>query len=155
METAVTLKYPRGWSFGATDNVVKVEKQIYRLDRDIYLQARSYGWPWVTPGGIDRFINGMRKGFTVQEILDGKFDGIIDTDERNRPAELITLPPIEELVKWNSDIQKINDGYLSLEDIAADKSVSLATVKRWQKLKKVNKVKGLWYLIEDPEEQPE
>lgn len=40
--TMVTLKYPRGWSFGATDNVVKVEKQIYRLDRDIYIQARTY-----------------------------------------------------------------------------------------------------------------
>ena len=104
----VTLKYPRGWSFGATDNVVKVEKQIHRLDRDIYIQARTY-YEGPANGGIDRFINGMRKGFTVQDILDGLFDGIIDTDERNRPAELIPLPSIEELVKRNSDVERIND----------------------------------------------
>lgn len=97
----------------------------------------------------------MRKGFTVQDILDGLFDGIIDTDERNRPSELVPLPPIEELLKKNSDVERINDGYLSLEDIAKDKNVSLATVKRWRDAKRVNKVKGVWYVIEDPEDQPE
>lgn len=150
----VTLKYPRGWSFGATDNVVKVEKLIHRLDRDIYIQARTYS-EGPANGWIDRFINGMRKGFTVQDILDGLFDGIIDTDERNRPAELVPLPPIEELVKKNSDVERINDGYLSLEDIAKDKNVSLATVKRWRDAKRVNKVKGVWYVVEEPEDQPE
>jgi len=150
----VTLKYPRGWSFGATDNVVKVEKQIHRLDRDIYIQARTYS-EGPTNGWIDRFINGMRKGFTVQDILDGLFDGIIDTDERNRPSELVPLPPIEELVKKNSDVERINDGYLSLEDIAKDKNVSLATVKRWRAANRVNKVKGVFYVVEEPEDQPE
>ena len=150
----VTLKYPRGWSFWATDNAVKVEKLIHRLDRDIYIQARTYSEGPVN-GWIDRFIEGMRKGFTVQDILDGLFDGIIDTDERNRPSELVPLPPIEELLKKNSDVERINDGYLSLEDIAKDKNVSLATVKRWRDAKRVNKVKGVWYVIEDPEDQPE
>ncbi len=150
----VTLKYPRGWSFGATDNVVKVEKLIHRLDRDIYIQARTYS-EGPANGWIDRFINGMRKGFSVEEILDGKFDGIIDTDERNRPAELVPLPPIEELSKSNGDIQKINDWYLSLDDIAADKNVSLATVKRWRAANRVNKVKGVFYVVEEPEDQPE
>ena len=104
----ITLKYPRGWSFGATDNVVKIEKQMYRLDRDIYIQARTYS-EGPANGGIDRYINGMRKGFSVADILDGLFDAVIDTDDRNRPIELIPLPSIEELMKSNSDIQKIND----------------------------------------------
>jgi hypothetical protein len=136
----VTLIYPRGWSFGATDNVVKIEKQIHRLDRDIYIQARTYS-EGPGNGGIDRFINGMRKGFSVQDILDGLFDAIIDTDERNRPTELVPLPPLEELVKQNSDIKRINDGYLSIEDIAKDKDVSVATVKRWRNDGRVKKVK--------------
>lgn len=151
MESPITLKYPRWWSFGITDNVVKPSKQVYRLDRDIYIQAREYN----LSGGIDRFINGMRKGFSVQEILDGVFDGIIDTDERNRPAEILPLPSLEELEKGNKDIQKFNDWYLSLEDIAADKDVSLATVKRWRNNWLVEKRKGVYYVKEVPEEQPE
>lgn len=95
----------------------------------------------------------MRKGFSVQDILDGLFDGIIDTDKRNRPSELVPLPPIEELLKKNSDIERINDGYLSLEDIAKDKGVSLATVKRWRAANRVNKMKGVFYVVEEPEDQ--
>lgn len=150
-ETCVTIKYPRGWSFGKTDSITDPAKMVFRLDRDLYLQARSYRGPWVTPGGIDRFIDGMRKGFSVEDILEGIYDGIIDTDPRNRPEVLLPLPPLEEKLS----IEKLRDGYYSHEDIAADKGVSVTTVKRWAKDGAVFKVKGMWHVKEEPEPQPE
>lgn len=68
----VELKYPRGWSFAMQDSFESVkgtaeqrrkgiEKQLkFRLDRDLYIQARTYSEGPVN-GGIDRFIEGMRK----------------------------------------------------------------------------------------------
>jgi len=68
----VELKYPRGWSFAKQDSFEPVkgtaaqkyagiQKQLkYRLDRDLYIQARSYSEGPVH-GGINRFIEGMRK----------------------------------------------------------------------------------------------
>lgn len=93
----------------------------------------------------------MRKGFSVEDILEGIYDGIIDTDPRNRPEVLLPLPPIEEKMS----IEKLRDGYYSLEDIAADKGVSVTTVKRWAKDGAVFKVKGMWHVKVEPESQPE
>ncbi len=150
-ETCVTMKYPRGWSFGKTDNISDPAKMVFRLDRDLYLQARSYSGPWITPGWINRYIEGMRKWFSVQDILDGFYDGIIDTDPRNRPEVLLPLPPLEE----KRSIERLKDWYYSLEDIAEDKDISLTTVKRWAKDGAVFKVKGMWHVKVEPEYQPE
>lgn len=63
----VELKYPRGWSFAKGDAFESVkgtaaqkyngiQKQLkFRLDRDLYIQARTYSEGPVN-GGIDRII---------------------------------------------------------------------------------------------------
>lgn len=169
----VELKYPRGWSFAQNDSFesVKVkgststtadqkykaiQKQLkYKLDRDIYIQARTYSEGPVN-GGIDRFIEGMRKGFTIDQILDGKYDGIIDTDPRNR---IIPTTPMPSEEPTNDDIESIqNAGYASIEDMAKDLWKSPSTVKRWRRDGLVAKVWERYFLNEqdsDTQDEPE
>ena len=70
--------------------------------------------------------------------FDGQLDSSSDSENQSQKKQ---PTPIEELVKRNSDVERINDGYLSLEDIAKDKNVSVATVKRWRNDGRVKKVK--------------
>ena len=160
----VELKYPRWWSFAPTDSFegVKgtavqkyniIQKQLkFRLDRDLYIQARTYSEGPVN-GGIDRFIEGMRKGFTIDEILDWKYDGIIDSDPRNR---IIPTTPMPEVELLNDAIEVLpSGGYVSLEDLAKDIGKSLSTVKKWRNYNRVVKVGNLYFLNNNEmEEEP-
>jgi len=159
----IELRYPRGWSFAKQDSFEPVkgtaaqkyagiQKQLkYRLDRDLYIQARSYSEGPVH-GGINRFIEGMRKWFSITEILEGKYDGIVDEDPRNR---IIPTTPLPEEMPTNDDIEASEWGYSSLEDMAKDIGKSLATIKKWRSYWKVVKVTDKYFIIDDPEEQPE
>lgn len=162
----VELKYPRGWSFAMQDSFEPVkwtaeqrrkgiDKQLkFKLDRDLYIQARTYSEGPVN-GGIDRFIEGMRKWFTITEILDGKYDGIIDEDPRNRIVP--TAPLLEEMPDdiTNDDIETSSGGYVSLEDMAKDMNKSISTIKRWKSNGAVFEVDWKYFLKDEPEEQPE
>lgn len=162
----VELKYPRGWSFAMQDSFEPVkwtaeqkrkgiDKQLkFKLDRDLYIQARTYQ-EGPAHGGINRFIEGMRKWFSITEILDGKYDGIVDEDPRNRIVP--TAPLLEEITDeiTNDDIESLEWGYLTLEDMAKDLHKSLATIKKWRGYGKVAKIWDKYYLSEEPEEQPE
>lgn len=159
----VELKYPRGWSFAAKDSFEPVkgtaeqrrkgiEKQLkFRLDRDLYIQARTYSEGPVN-GGIDRFIEGMRKWFSVTEILDGKYDGIMDEDPRNR---IVPTTPMPEEIPTNDDIETLEWGYLTLEDMAKDLGKGIATIKRWKAYGKIFEVDGKYFIKDEVEEQPE
>lgn len=159
----VELKYPRGWSFAMQDSFEPVkwtaaqkyagiQKQLkYRLDRDLYIQARTYSEGPVN-GGINRFIDGMRKWFSVTEILDGKYDGIVDEDPRNR---IIPTDPIPEEIPSNDDIESLEWGYITLEDMAKDLWKGIATIKRWKAQSKIFEVDWKYFLRDEPEEQPE
>lgn len=161
----VELKYPRGWSFAMQDSFEPVkgtaeqrrkgiDKQLkFKLDRDLYIQARTYQEGPVN-GGIDRFIEGMRKWFSITEILDGKYDGIIDEDPRNRIVPTAHILEIPDDIT-NDDIETSSGGYVSLEDMAKDIGKSLATIKKWRGYGKVAKIWDKYYLSEEPEEQPE
>lgn len=150
----IELKYPRGWSFAdkdilsswtgtASQKSTAIQKQLkYRLDRDLYIQARTYSEGPVH-GGIDRFIEGMRKGFTIDHILDGKYDGIIDEDPRNR---IVPTTPMPVEMPTNEDIEASEGGYVSLEDLAKDLWKSLATIKKWRAYHKVVKIKDKYYI---------
>jgi len=132
-----------------------IEKQLkFRLDRDLYIQARTYSEGPVN-GGIDRFIEGMRKWFSVTEILDGKYDGILDEDPRNRIVP--TTPLLEEIPDdiTNDDIESLEWGYITLEDMAKDLGKGIATIKRWKNYGKIFQVDGKYFLRDEPEEQPE
>lgn len=147
----VELKYPRWWSFAERDTFlpiaskVHISKQLkFKIDRDLYIQARSYS-EWPVNGGINRFIDGMRKWFSVDEILDGKYDGIIDIDPRNRIIPTTTMP--ESSVE-NSAIEVIEwSGYESLEDMAKDLSKSIPTINRWRRSGIIEKIWDRYHLV--------
>lgn len=147
----VELKYPRWWSFAERDTFlpiaskVHISKQLkFKIDRDLYIQARNYS-EWPVNGGINRFIDGMRKWFSVDEILDGKYDGIIDIDPRNRIIPTTTMP--ESSVE-NSAIEVIEwSGYESLEDMAKDLSKSIPTINRWRRSGIIEKIWDRYHLV--------
>lgn len=148
----ITLKYPRGWSFAQTDSAFSKKNPVkYRLDRDIYIQAGAY-WEAGVNGGINRFIDGMRKGFSVQDILEGKYDGIVDTDPRNL---VVPDTPLPELELTNKDIENTpENGYVSLEDMAKGLNKSIATIKRFRADWRIAKIGDRYYVNESdtPEE---
>lgn len=72
----------------------------------------------------------MRKGFSVQDILEGKYDGIIDTDPRNL---VIPDTPLPDLELSNKDIESMpENGYASLEEMAKGLNKGIATIKRFR-----------------------
>ncbi len=125
------LKYPRGWKFGRIDSIVDMEKMQYVLDRDLYL----------TSGGIDRFIRGMREGFSIDDILDGKYDGIVDNDPRNRLGVHVSGGIIVD----NPEIE-INDTCKTLQELADKIWVTLRTAQRKLKEWVIIRVDWLYYL---------
>ncbi len=149
----VELKYPRGWSFADKDTLspwtgtaaqkyASIQKQLkYRLDRDLYIQARTYS-EGPAHGGIDRFIQGVRVWFSITEILDGKFDGILDSDPRNR---IVPTTPLPVEIPTNDDIVTSLAWWDSLDDIAKDLNKSLSTIKRWKNVGRVVEVNGQYY----------
>ena len=119
------LIYPKGWSFAATDNAVTKNNPFkFKLDRTLYIRATSFkerhsSW------GIDRFICWVREWFTIDDILNGKYDGIIDEDPRNR---------VENPTSNAGHIITIDEIPDTMEDFARINNISPSTVQR--KIKK-------------------
>lgn len=123
----IEVRYPEGWSFGKTDNIVDPEKQIYKLDRILHFEAESYS----TCKCINRFIDWMRKWFTVQQILDWRFDNVVDDNPKNIILDTITHED------WGVEV--IQNKYESLKEIAQVFNRSESTVKRWSTKGKIIK----------------
>ena len=124
----VEIRYPAGWSFGIRNDVIDPEKQKYKLDRMLYFNEESYS----TAKWINRFIDGMRKWFTVQNILDWKFDEIKDMNPKNVIVDTIKHPD------WV--IEVIQNRYETLQEISE---------LYWKSLSTIEKRKQKWDIIKD------